>query len=102
MKNHLPVGTNILEQLFVTYVCFNQNCPGKIVLSLYSLSRHIRAQCPVCKRECTLEIEVERDFLMSFEIHFWNLTNELGYLRLLPLTFSTNSPETVFLDSKQP
>jgi hypothetical protein len=99
MKGYYEVDRNILDCLFISYPCFNPTCPGKIVVSLGSLYRYTRTQCPVCKREDSFRLQ-HRGYLEGVHRNFEYLYIQLRELELLPLAFSTAvSPKTVFVDS---
>jgi hypothetical protein len=101
MDKYYLVGRNILDFLFISYNCFSNNCPGKIVVSLNTLRKNTRIQCPICKREDTLYLQT--DWLNAVQRYFDYVYRQLRELELLPLVFSTAiSPKNVFLDSVQP
>jgi len=98
MKGYYEVERNILDYLFISYDCFNPRCPGKVVLSLNTLYKTTRTQCPVCKREDSLKLD--KRYFEAVRKNFEYVYRQLHELELLPLAFSTAvSPKTVFLDS---
>ena len=100
MEKYYQVERNIFDYLFVSYNCFNPRCPGKIVVSLGSLYRNNRTQCPICKREDSLHIR--KNWFEAAQRYFDYVYRQLSELELLPLAFSTAiSPKTVFLDTTQ-
>jgi hypothetical protein len=100
MEGYYQVERNILDYLFVSYDCFNVNCPGKIVISLNNLYMSTRTQCPICKREDSLHPDTH--YFEQMRKYFEYVYRQLHELELLPLAFSPAiSPKTVFLDSKQ-
>ena len=94
------VGNNILEYLFISYPCFNTNCPGMIALSLDNLYMNTRTRCPVCKRECSFYMN--KGNLASVQKSFDLLYRQLYNRRLSPIVFSREvAPKTVFVNPNE-